>query len=58
MTKHQGPRTKPKQADVLPKFTQCEECFRTAVLSRSRRSYVCTICEHREFLGKESCEHR
>lgn len=26
----------------------CERCLRVAVLSKSKRTWVCTICGHRE----------
>jgi primosomal protein N' len=31
---------------------QCERCFRVAVISKSRKTYVCTICKHREKVRK------
>jgi rRNA maturation endonuclease Nob1 len=31
---------------------QCERCFRVAVISKSGKTYVCTICGHREKVRK------
>ena len=31
---------------------QCERCFRVDAISKSRKTYVCTICKHREKVGK------
>lgn len=29
---------------------QCQKCMRVAVLSKSGKTWVCTICKHREFV--------
>jgi uncharacterized Zn finger protein (UPF0148 family) len=31
---------------------QCERCLRVAVISKSGKTYVCTICGHREKVRK------
>ena len=42
----------PDTGKMVSDTIQCERCFRVAVISKSGKTYVCTICKHREKVRK------